>query len=56
MCSDRDWWIAGRRDERSILIVSLGLKAGRRHTRQSRGRHRGLIIEIEGVYLYFAIG
>jgi len=23
MCSDRDWWIAGRRDERSILLVSF---------------------------------
>jgi hypothetical protein len=25
MCSDRDWWIAGRSDERSILLVSFDI-------------------------------
>jgi len=55
MCSDRDWWIAGRSDERSILFVSLSYKGGWEHTRRSRDLVRGLIIEIAGVHLYSLI-
>jgi len=55
MCSDRDWWIAGRSDERSILFVSLHYKVGWERTQRSRDLVRGLIIEIAGVNLYSLI-